>query len=84
VTLRETTTLWGSHLSRTHAHLAYVGHAERWDSAEIDGQLDAATQDCTITYRRGGKKLAVAVVHRDLAGLRAEAEFERTTRGEPA
>ena len=64
--------------------LAYVGHAERWDSAEIDGQLDAATQDCTITYRRGGKKLAVAVVHRDLAGLRAEAEFERTTRGEPA
>lgn len=64
--------------------LAYVGHAERWDTAEIDGQLDAATQDCTITYRRGGKKLAVAVVHRDLAGLRAEVEFEKTTRrGEP-
>jgi NADPH-dependent 2,4-dienoyl-CoA reductase/sulfur reductase-like enzyme/nitrite reductase/ring-hydroxylating ferredoxin subunit len=60
--------------------LAYVGHAERWDNAEIDGQLDAATQDCTITYRRGDKKLAVAVVHRDLAGLREEVEFERTTR----
>ena len=58
--------------------LAYVGHAERWDSAEIDGQLDAA-RDCTITYRRGGKKLAVAVVHRDLEGLRAEVEFETTT-----
>ena len=64
--------------------LAYVGHAERWDSAEIDGQLDAARADCTITYRRGGKKLAVAVVHRDLAGLRAEVEFETTTRGKPA
>jgi apoptosis-inducing factor 3 len=60
--------------------LAYVGHAERWDNAEIDGQLDAATQDCTITYRRGDKKLAVAIVHRDLAGLREEVEFERTTR----
>jgi NADPH-dependent 2,4-dienoyl-CoA reductase/sulfur reductase-like enzyme/nitrite reductase/ring-hydroxylating ferredoxin subunit len=61
--------------------LAYVGHAERWDTAEIDGQLDAATQKCTITYRRGSKTLAVAVVHRDLAGLRAEVGFEKTTRG---
>jgi NADPH-dependent 2,4-dienoyl-CoA reductase/sulfur reductase-like enzyme/nitrite reductase/ring-hydroxylating ferredoxin subunit len=58
--------------------IAYVGHAERWDGAEIVGQLDAQTRDCTITYRRGGKKLAVAVVHRDLEGLRAEVEFEKT------
>jgi NADPH-dependent 2,4-dienoyl-CoA reductase/sulfur reductase-like enzyme/nitrite reductase/ring-hydroxylating ferredoxin subunit len=58
--------------------LAYVGHAEGWDQADIDGQLDAKTRDCTITYRRAGKKLAVAVVHRDLEGLRAEVEFERT------
>lgn len=56
--------------------LAYVGHAERFDQAEIDGQLDA--RDCTITYRRSGQKLAVAVIHRDLEGLRAEVEFERT------
>jgi NADPH-dependent 2,4-dienoyl-CoA reductase/sulfur reductase-like enzyme len=64
--------------------LAYVGHAERWDQAEIDGRLDADRHDCTITYRRGGQKLAVAVVHRDLEGLRAELEFERTTRGAPS
>ena len=51
--------------------LAYVGHAERWDKAEIDG-LARGRADCTITYRRGGRKLAVAVVHRDLEGLRAE------------
>ena len=61
--------------------LAYVGHAEHWDDVAIEGRLDA--RDCTITYRSGGRKLAVAVIHRDLEGLRAEAELERTmaTRG---
>ena len=56
--------------------LGYVGHAERWDSAEIEGSLK--DRDCTITYRLGGRKLAMAVVHRDLEGLRAEVEFEKT------
>ena len=55
--------------------LAYVGHAERWDEARIDGDLEA--RDCSITYSCGGKELAVAAIHRDLAGLRAEVEFER-------
>ena len=56
--------------------LAYIGHAERFDQVEIDGALEA--RDCKLTYRRGGRKLAVAVVHRDLEGLRAEVEFERS------
>jgi len=55
--------------------LAYVGHAERFDMPEIDGRLDA--RECTIVFRRGGRKLAVAVVHRDLEGLKAEVELER-------
>ena len=55
--------------------LAYVGHAEHWDRADIVGSLEG--RECAITYRRGGRKLAVAVVHRDLEGLRAEVEFER-------
>jgi apoptosis-inducing factor 3 len=55
--------------------LAYIGHAERWDRVEIDGQLQA--RDCTIKYLRAGKKLAVAVIHRDLEGVRAEVEFEK-------
>jgi NADPH-dependent 2,4-dienoyl-CoA reductase/sulfur reductase-like enzyme/nitrite reductase/ring-hydroxylating ferredoxin subunit len=63
--------------------LAYVGHAEHWDKAEIDGQLDTDTRDCTITYRRGDRKLAVAVIHRDLEGLRAEVEFEKAAQGRP-
>jgi len=64
--------------------VAYVGHGEKWDSAEIDGQLEA--RDCSITYRRGSKKLAVATIHRDLDGLRAEVELERliTTGEEPS
>jgi NADPH-dependent 2,4-dienoyl-CoA reductase/sulfur reductase-like enzyme/nitrite reductase/ring-hydroxylating ferredoxin subunit len=55
--------------------LAYVGHAENWEHVEIDGKVEAG--DCTAIYRRGGKALAVAVVHRDLEGLRAELQFER-------
>lgn len=52
---------------------AYIGHAEDWDEAEIIGRLE---EDCTVIYRRAGRKLAVAVVHRDLEGLCAELEFE--------
>ncbi|WP_333909346.1 oxidoreductase C-terminal domain-containing protein [Bradyrhizobium sp. CCBAU 11434] len=55
--------------------LGYVGHAEHWDKAEIAGSLER--RDCALTYRLGGRKLAVAVVHRDLEGLRAEVGFER-------
>lgn len=61
--------------------LAYVGHAERFDEARIDGDLGA--QDCTITYRRAGQVLAVAVVHRDLAGLHAEVVLERAMARHP-
>jgi NADPH-dependent 2,4-dienoyl-CoA reductase/sulfur reductase-like enzyme len=55
--------------------IAYMGHAERWDKAEIDGSLDA--RDCAINYHRGDKKLAVATIGRDREGLEAEAAFER-------
>jgi NADPH-dependent 2,4-dienoyl-CoA reductase/sulfur reductase-like enzyme len=56
--------------------LAYIGHAQQFDEVEIDGQL--AARDCAVSFRRGGRKLAVAAIHRDLDGLRAEVEFERT------
>jgi apoptosis-inducing factor 3 len=55
--------------------LAYVGHAEHWDKAELAGSLEC--RDCAVTYRLRGQKLAVAEVHRDIEGLREEVEFER-------
>lgn len=55
--------------------LAYVGHAERFDRVDIEGSL--AARDCKLSYSRGGRKLAVAVVRRDHEGLRCEVEFER-------
>jgi NADPH-dependent 2,4-dienoyl-CoA reductase/sulfur reductase-like enzyme/nitrite reductase/ring-hydroxylating ferredoxin subunit len=55
--------------------IAYVGHAEKWDELVIDGSIEA--RDCSVTYLRDGRKLAVALVHRDLEGLRAEVELER-------
>ena len=55
--------------------LCYVGHAEKWDRVEIDGSL--AAKDCTITYREGGRKLAVLTIGRDHDSLAAEIELER-------
>jgi 3-phenylpropionate/trans-cinnamate dioxygenase ferredoxin reductase subunit len=65
---------WSQHY---HTTLNYVGHAERWDRIEIDG--DPAKHDCAATYWRNGKRLAVVTVGRDLESLSAEAEFERET-----
>ncbi|MCI0467438.1 MAG: FAD-dependent oxidoreductase [Beijerinckiaceae bacterium] len=62
------------------AAIAYVGHAEGWDKAEIDGSLDA--RDCMISYFRGRKKLATATIGRDLESLKAELEFERAMASE--
>ena len=54
---------------------SYVGHAERWDRLDIDGDLEA--KDATVTYRLGGRKLAVLTVGRDRASLAAELELEQ-------
>lgn len=51
-----------------------VGHAESWDSLEIDGSL--AARDCTLRYRRAGRTLAVATIGRDRDSLRAELAME--------
>lgn len=53
----------------------YVGHAELWDRLQIEG--DPAAHDCTVTYFRTGRKLAVATVGRDLDSLRAEVALQQ-------
>jgi apoptosis-inducing factor 3 len=55
--------------------LSYIGHARHWDRIDIDGRLEA--KDCTVTYRHGGRKLAVVTTGRDRDSLAAEIEFER-------
>jgi len=52
----------------------YVGHAEKWDSIEIDGELDA--RDCAVTYKKDDRTLAVATISRDLQSLEIEAAME--------
>jgi NADPH-dependent 2,4-dienoyl-CoA reductase/sulfur reductase-like enzyme len=62
---------WSQHYDVT---IRYVGHAERWDSVQIDGSLDA--QDCTVTYTSGGRRLAVATIARNRESLEAEVQLE--------
>jgi apoptosis-inducing factor 3 len=63
---------WSQHYD---VSILYVGHAEKWAKIEIDGQVGA--KDCTVTYLRDGRVLAVATIGRDLEALRAEEELER-------
>jgi 3-phenylpropionate/trans-cinnamate dioxygenase ferredoxin reductase subunit len=58
--------------------LKYVGHAEKWDTVEIDGSLDA--KDCAVSYKQGGKTLAVATIGRNLQNLQFEAGMEAALR----
>ena len=54
--------------------LKYAGHAERWDAVEIDGSLDA--KNCAVSYKHGGKIVAVATIGRDIQSLQSEAVME--------
>jgi apoptosis-inducing factor 3 len=55
----------------------YVGHAESWDEASIEG--NPAARDCLVRYRRAGRTVAVAAIQRDIASLEAELQMERET-----
>ena len=62
---------WSQHYD---VAINYVGHTEKWDAVEIDGNLD--TRDCAVSYKKGGRTLAVVTISRDLQSLQAEATME--------
>jgi NADPH-dependent 2,4-dienoyl-CoA reductase/sulfur reductase-like enzyme len=66
---------WSQHYDVT---INYVGHAENWDSVEIDGEL--AARNCVVSYKGNGRTLAVATIGRDLRSLEFEAATEASLR----
>ena len=61
---------WSQHYD---VPINYVGHAEKWDKIEIDGDIKA--RDCVVRYRLGGKVRAVASIYRDIDSLKAAVEL---------
>ena len=54
--------------------ISYIGHAERWDRMDVDGDIGA--RDAAVAYYRDDKKLAVLTIGRDLESLRSELSLE--------
>ena len=69
---RDVPFFWSQHYDVT---LAYVGHADSWDTIELRGSL--AERDAAVVYRRAGRALAVVTVGRDRQSLAIEAALER-------
>lgn len=63
---------WSQHYD---VPINYIGHAERWDGLDIEGDMEA--RDCLVRYRRNGKVRAVASIFRDVDNLKEEAAMER-------
>jgi apoptosis-inducing factor 3 len=65
---------WSQHYD---VPINYVGHAERWDSIEVDGTIEA--KDCAVRFKRGDRTLAMATIYRDRQSLEAELAMEQVT-----
>src|SRR6266702_718108 len=67
---------WSQHYD---VAINYVGHAEKWDTINVDGDIEK--RDCSVSYERDGRTLAVVTIFRDLESLVSESEMERLIRG---
>jgi NADPH-dependent 2,4-dienoyl-CoA reductase/sulfur reductase-like enzyme len=63
---------WSQHYD---VPINYVGHAERWDVIEVDGNIPA--RDCAVRFKKAGRVLAVATIYRDRESLEAEVALEQ-------
>lgn len=63
---------WSRHYD---VSVLYVGHAEQWDEARIDGSV--VDGDCTVRFFEGGALKASASIGRALENLRDEYCLER-------
>jgi NADPH-dependent 2,4-dienoyl-CoA reductase/sulfur reductase-like enzyme/nitrite reductase/ring-hydroxylating ferredoxin subunit len=63
---------WSAHYD---VSFNYVGHAEKWDRVEVDG--DASKHDVAVRLMRGGKLLALVTLFRDQESLRTELAMEK-------
>jgi len=63
---------WSQHYD---VPINYVGHAEKWDAIEVDG--DVMKRDCVVRYKLAGKVLAVASIYRDGDSLKVSAAMEK-------
>jgi apoptosis-inducing factor 3 len=63
---------WSQHYD---VPINYVGHAEKWDMLEIEG--DISHGDCLLRFKRNGRVAAVASIFRELESLKAEMLMER-------
>jgi NADPH-dependent 2,4-dienoyl-CoA reductase/sulfur reductase-like enzyme/nitrite reductase/ring-hydroxylating ferredoxin subunit len=62
---------WSNHYD---VAIGYTGHAEKWDSIEMDG--NPADGDCSVRYMQNGKVAAIATIGRDLENLQTERAME--------
>jgi apoptosis-inducing factor 3 len=63
---------WSAHYD---VSFNYVGHAEKWDRTEVDG--DATKHDVAVRLMRGEQLLALVTLFRDQQSLETELEMEK-------
>jgi hypothetical protein len=68
---RQTPFFWSQHYD---VQISYVGHASKWDSCQIEGDLDKSNV-CAV-YRRADRIIGAATIGRDRLSLQVETAME--------